>query len=154
VGNIKVELRPVNIHSADGLVIYIPKDRFLLAGDTVEDTVTFIAEPELLVEQYRNLAKYKQWDIAKIFPNHGDPQVISNGGYNPTLVDATRSYLQKIIVRAHDPQYLKGSLEEYVSDSVGKGWVSIWEAYREPHEVNLKRVQSALKDKPLPQLGD
>ena len=64
------------------------------------------------------------------------------------------SYVRKVIMRAHDRQYLKGSLEDYVSDSVEKGWVSIWEAYREPHEVNLKRVQSALKDKPLPQLMD
>ena len=154
VGDIKVELRPVNIHSADGLVIFMPSDRFLLAGDTLEDTITFIAEPELVVEQYRNMAKYKEWGIDKIFPNHGDPQVISHGGYNPTLVDATMSYVRKVIMRAHDPQYLKGSLEDYVSDSVEKGWVSIWEAYREPHEVNLKRVQSALKDKPLPQLTD
>jgi cyclase len=154
VGTIKVELRPVNIHSADGLVIYIPNDRFLLAGDTLEDTVTFIAEPELVVEQYRNMLKYKQWDITKIFPNHGDPDVISHGGYNATLIDATTSYLRKVIMRAHDPDYLKGSLEDYVGDSVQKGWISIWEEYREPHEVNLKRVQATMKDKPLPQLSD
>jgi len=49
VGDIEVELRPVNIHSEDGLVIYLPKDRILLAGDTLEDTVTFIAEPEHVV---------------------------------------------------------------------------------------------------------
>ena len=60
VGDIKVELRPVNIHSADGLVIFMPSDRFLLAGDTLEDTVTFIAEPELVVEQYRNMARYRR----------------------------------------------------------------------------------------------
>ena len=39
VGDIRVELRPVNIHSEDGLVMYLPNDRILLAGDTLEDTV-------------------------------------------------------------------------------------------------------------------
>ena len=44
VDDIKVELRPVNIHSEDGLVLYLPNDRILLAGDTLEDTLTFITE--------------------------------------------------------------------------------------------------------------
>ena len=45
VGNIGVELRPLDVHSFDGLTIYFPKTRLLLAGDTLEDTVTFVAEP-------------------------------------------------------------------------------------------------------------
>jgi glyoxylase-like metal-dependent hydrolase (beta-lactamase superfamily II) len=154
VGDIKVELRPVNIHSEDGLVIYLPKDRILLAGDTLEDTVTFIAEPDHVVAQYDNMRKLNQWDIDRIFPNHGNPDVISHGGYHKTLIDATLSYLRKVITRAHDPDFVKGTLEEYVDDSVKKGWVSIWWAYREPHEVNLKRVSGALKDKPLPILSE
>ena len=152
VGDIEVELRPVNIHSEDGLVIYLPKDRILLAGDTLEDTVTFIAEPEHVVSQYQNMRKLKEWNIDRIFPNHGNPDVIARGGYQTTLIDATLNYLHKVIARAHDPDYLKGTLEEYVGDSVKKGWVSIWWAYREPHETNLKGVSAALKDKPLPDL--
>jgi cyclase len=57
VGDIKVELRPVRIHSEGGLVIYIPHDRILLAGDTLEDTVTFVSEPERLAEYCKNLGK-------------------------------------------------------------------------------------------------
>ena len=34
----------------------------------------------------------RQWDVAKIFPNHGDPDVIIKGGYDKTLIDATESY--------------------------------------------------------------
>jgi cyclase len=152
VADIKVELRPVNIHSGDGLVIYLPKDRILLAGDTLEDTVTFIAEPENVVAQYNNMQKLKQWDIDRIFPNHGNPDVISHGGYQTTLIDATLSYLRKVISRSHDPDYLQGSLEDYVGDSVTKGWVSIWWAYYEPHKANLSGVSKALKDKALPAL--
>jgi len=154
VGDIKVELRPVNIHSEDGLVIYLPKDRILLAGDTLEDTVTFIAEPEHVVAHYKNLQALKQWNIDRILPNHGNPEVISHGGYQKTLIDATSNYLRAVILRSHDPDYLRGTLEDYVADSVAKGWVSIWWAYQEPHEENLRRVSGALKDQPLPDLPD
>jgi glyoxylase-like metal-dependent hydrolase (beta-lactamase superfamily II) len=153
LGDIKVELRPVNIHSEDGLVIYLPGDRILLAGDTLEDTVTFIAEPENIVTEYRNMQKLRQWDIDRILPNHGNPDVISHGGYQKTLIDATLSYLRKVILRSHDPNYLQGSLEDYVGDSVRKGWVSIWWAYHDPHKQNLSKVQEVLKNQPLPQLS-
>jgi cyclase len=152
VKDIKVELRPVNIHSEDGLVLYLPRDRILLAGDTLEDTVTFIAEPENVVVQYTNMRKLKQWDIDRIFPNHGNPDVISHGGYRTTLIDATLSYLRKVILRSHDPDYLQGTLEDYVGDSVKKGWVSIWWAYYAPHKENLSKVSEALRNKPLPDL--
>jgi hypothetical protein len=72
VGDIKVELRQANIHSEDGLVIYLPSDRILPAGDTLEDTL---------------------------------------------------NYLHEVIVRSHDPDYLQGTLEDYVGESVNKGWM-------------------------------
>jgi len=152
VEDIKVELRPVNIHSEDGLVVYLPNDRILLAGDTLEDTLTFIVEPEQIGAQYRNLQKMKQWDIDRIFPNHGNPAVIANGGYQTTLIDATLDYLRRMVARAHDSDYLKGSMDEYVHDSVSKGWVTPWWAYREAHEANLAVVAKAYKNRPLPDL--
>jgi len=152
VGDIKVELRPVNIHSEDGLVMYLPGDRVLLSGDTLEDTLTFVAEPVQLAEHYRNLEMLRHWNIDRILPNHGNPDVISRGGYGTTLIDATQDYLRKLILRAHDANYLSGTLEDYVGDSVKKGWVSIWWAYRSAHENNLKRVAKAFRDRPLPEL--
>lgn len=152
VGDIKVELRPVRIHSEDGLVIYLPRDRILLAGDTLEDTVTFVSEPEHLAEYYENLQKLKHWNIDRILPNHGNPDVISHGGYGTSLIDATTDYLRKLVLRSHDPDYLSGSLEDYVGDSVKKGWVSIWWAYREAHETNLKRVSKVMQTHALPEL--
>jgi glyoxylase-like metal-dependent hydrolase (beta-lactamase superfamily II) len=152
VGDIKVELRPVNIHSEDGLVMYLPGDHVLLAGDTLEDTVTFVDEPMQLAEHYRNLQKMKHWNVYRILPNHGNPDVISRGGYETTLIDATQDYLRNLIQRAHDANYLSGTLEDYVGDSVKKGWVSIWWAYRDAHESNLKTVSKAFRDRSLPEL--
>jgi cyclase len=153
VGDVKVELRPIEIHSEDGLVVYLPKDRFLLAGDTLEDSVTFISEPDHVITHYRNLKKMGTWDIDRIFPNHGNPDVISHGGYQKTLIDATTGYLRKLVAHAHDADYLKGTLEDYVGDSVQKGWVSIWWAYRDAHARNLERMEGAWKGNALPELS-
>jgi cyclase len=150
VGHIPVELRPVNIHSEDGLVLYLPNDRILLAGDTLEDTVTFIIEPEQIPEQYKNLQQMKHWNIGRIYPNHGNPDVIASGGYQKSLIDATMDYLRRMVLHAHDADYLNGSLEDYVHDSVRKGWVTVWWAYHDAHKVNLGRVAKAYKDRPLP----
>jgi glyoxylase-like metal-dependent hydrolase (beta-lactamase superfamily II) len=152
VDDIQVELRPVNIHSEDGLVVYLPKDRILLAGDTLEDTLTFIAEPEQIPAQIRNLEQMKRWNIDRIFPNHGNPDVIANGGYRTTLIDATLDYLHRMVARAHDADYLTGSMQDYVHDSISKGWVTPWWAYREAHQTNLTVVAKAYKDRPLPDL--
>jgi len=154
IGNIRVRLRPINIHSEDGLVIYLPDDSILLAGDTLEDTVTFVSEPEQIGTHYDNLQKMKQWNIGRIFPNHGNPDVISQGGYEPTLIDATMNYLRKLTLHAHDPDYLSGTLEDYVDDSVKKGWVSVWWAYRPAHQTNLKRVSTAMSGRSLPDLPE
>src|SRR5471032_1997628 len=73
IDDIEVDLRPVNIHSEDGLVLYLPRDRVLLAGDTLEDTVTFIVEPDQIGVQYKNLQRMKEWKIDRIFPNQRNP---------------------------------------------------------------------------------
>jgi glyoxylase-like metal-dependent hydrolase (beta-lactamase superfamily II) len=40
IGGTRVELIQVNIHSDDAAVIWLPRQRLLLCGDTMEDTVT------------------------------------------------------------------------------------------------------------------
>ena len=152
VGDIRVELRPINIHSQDGLVIVLPADHILLAGDTLEDTLTFISEPEQVVAQLGNLQRMRRWPVEHILPNHGNPDVIASGGYRKTLIDATSDYLRRMVSHAHDPGYLRGPMDDYVRDAVARGWVSPWWAYREAHAENLQVVEKAWRNKPLPVL--
>ena len=48
VGGVPVELRHVDIHSRDGTVLVLPGTGLLLAGDALEDPVTYVAEPARL----------------------------------------------------------------------------------------------------------
>lgn len=153
VGDIKVELRPVNIHSADGLVAYLPGDKILLAGDTLEDTVTFISEPELIPEQVRNLAAMKRWGFDHILPNHGNPDVIAKGGYPPALIDFTRAYLRHMVEHAHDADFLTQPIGDYIGEGLHNGTVSLWWAYRDAHKENQAKVAKAWKDRPLPEFA-
>ncbi|MFL5338494.1 MAG: MBL fold metallo-hydrolase, partial [Geminicoccaceae bacterium] len=57
VGGIPVELRHVDIHSCDGTMLVLPGAGLLLAGDALEDTVTYVAEPDRLDHHRRDLAR-------------------------------------------------------------------------------------------------
>jgi glyoxylase-like metal-dependent hydrolase (beta-lactamase superfamily II) len=153
VGTVRVELHPVAIHSEDGLVILLPQDRLLLAGDTLEDTMTFVAEPESLPAQYATLLAMKGWGFDHILPNHGNPDVIARGGYTPALIDMTRHYIRSMVEHAHDADYLRQPIEAHIGSGIANGTVSLWWAYREAHQENLGKIAEYYKDKPLPSFG-
>ena len=153
MGEIALELRRINIHSIDGCVVYLPRDKLLLAVDTLEDPLTYIIEPENLAEHVRQLREMQGWDIARILPDRGNPNTIRKGGYDKTLIDATADYVTKMLTRAHDADYLGGTMENYIAYSAAKGWIHPFEPYREVHEQNLKVVHDYWKDKTLPEIA-
>lgn len=152
LGDLKIELHNLNIHTSDGTVVLLPDDKLLLAGDTLEDSVTYIAEPGDLPTHLTNLARLKMLDFDRILPNHGDPDVIRSGGYDKKFVDATASYIRRILTGVKNPGYLEGSLETYIGDTVRAGIVHSYEPYRDVHKENLKAVYDYYKDKPAPRL--
>lgn len=141
-GSIRVELLSLNIHSSDSTVLLLPADRILLAGDTVEDTVTFIAEPADLRTHVGNLAVLRALPWDRTFPNHGDPDVIAAGGYGRGIVDATAEYLDTMLSRAPVPGFLNMPLEAFAARHWAHGWTSLWEPYRDVHTWNLGQVSS------------
>jgi glyoxylase-like metal-dependent hydrolase (beta-lactamase superfamily II) len=150
--DLKVELHNLNIHTADGTVVLIPSDRILLAGDTLEDSVTYMVEVADLPEHVRNLRQLKGLSFDRIYPNHGDPEVIRTGGYRKTLIDATVDYITAMVRRAKDADYLDSPLEAFIGTAVTNGWVSLYEPYREVHRQNQKAVHEYYKNKPLPRM--
>ncbi len=79
VGRRRVELIHVDIHSDDAAVLWLADERVLLAGDTLEDTVTYVYEPDGLDRHLAELDRLSALGPERILPNHGDPDVIAGG---------------------------------------------------------------------------
>ena len=93
VGAIAVELRHVDVHSLDGTMLLLPEQELMLAGDALEDPITYVAEPDRLGQHLRDLERMAGWGISRLLPNHGAEAVIADGGYGPGLIAATRHYV-------------------------------------------------------------
>ncbi len=103
-GDIAMELRPLDIHSRDGIAVYLPGDGTLLAGDTLEDTVTYVDEPDRLAQHLYGLAELGAWKFSRILPNHGSKERIAGSGYDAGLIDATRIYVERLLRVPDDEQ--------------------------------------------------
>ena len=140
VGSIDVELMQINIHSDDATVAWLPGRRVLLAGDTMEDTVTYVVEPEHFDTHLADLDKLWALEPAHILPNHGAPEKIASGGYDKTLIRAQQQYIRILKRCASDPQLRETPLKDLIAGPLGSGWVSYFAPYEEVHARNLAVV--------------
>jgi cyclase len=140
VGRTRVELHHFDIHSADGNVLWLPDSHVLLAGDTLEDTITYISEPGHIATHIRELARLRAWPVARILPNHGDPGRIGDGGYGASLIDANRTYLERLPQEASRPPAEIASLEAFIAADIATGAVLYFGPYEEVHRKNIAAV--------------
>ena len=140
VGGVEVELIQLNIHSDDASVLWLPERRLLLAGDTMEDTITFVDEPQSFDRHLADLDRL--WDLApeRILPSHGAPEVIASGGYPRELIRATQQYI-RVLGHARDNRRLREQgLRELIAGPLRAGWVNYFEPYEAVHRSNLETV--------------
>jgi cyclase len=140
VGDIQIELIEANIHSDDAAVIWWPSERILLAGDTMEDTVTFVTEPDGLEQHLVDLARLDALAPARILPNHGDPDIIAAGGYSRGFNRAMQQYVRALLRCKTEPELRAMPLRELIQGPLNTGWITYFEPYEEIHQDNLKRV--------------
>jgi cyclase len=140
IGNIDVDLLTYDIHSDDGVVLYLPKDRLLLAGDTLEDTVTYVAEPENLSRHLSELDRLGALGAEWILPNHGCPDRIASGGYGPSLISATSRYVRLLLEMKHDAELRDTPLRDLISTDLADGTLVYLEEYESVHLHNIERV--------------
>ncbi len=146
VGDITVTLMQFDIHSADGTVLLLPHLGVLLAGDTLEDTVTYISEPEYTARHIAELDRLAALKFARILPNHGDEQVIAAGGYPPSLVTATRDYLSRLLARLDDPALAEESLQSFIALELAAGTLTYFAPYEAVHKQNIAVLKGAPTD--------
>jgi glyoxylase-like metal-dependent hydrolase (beta-lactamase superfamily II) len=140
LGDQRVDLIEMNIHSDDATVLWLPDRRILLAGDTLEDTVTYLAEPEGLAVHLTDLARLADLTPAHILPCHGDPDVIAQGGYGPGLIGATQRYVAFLSSLRDHPDRADTPLRTLIADDLAAGNLHWFDAYAVVHAENLALV--------------
>lgn len=142
LGPIEVHLLTADIHSDDATVIWLPQHRILLAGDTMEDTVTFVGEPDHFDRHLADLDRLWALEPARILPAHGSPEVLANGGYEKTLIRATQQYIRTLKRMRADRVLAAASLSEVIAGPLAQGWVHYFAAYENVHRANVMLVTS------------
>lgn len=144
LGGRTIQLMQFDIHSADGTVLFLPEEGLLLAGDTLEDTVTYVSEPEHIATHISELNRLKALPIRRILPDHGAREKIATGGYEPSLIDANRRYLERLSESAQDAILDEISLRDFVADDIVQGRIVYFEPYEEVHRSNIAAVRKAM----------
>jgi glyoxylase-like metal-dependent hydrolase (beta-lactamase superfamily II) len=143
VGGEAVELIAVNVHSDDATVLWLPERRLLICGDTMEDTVTYVGEPDQFDAHLRDLERLAEFMPNRILPAHGDPDRIAAGGYPAGLNDATRSYIRLLQRMPSEPELRDVPLRELIADSLASGSLQYFEPYEAVHRQNVETVLTA-----------
>jgi glyoxylase-like metal-dependent hydrolase (beta-lactamase superfamily II) len=139
VGGRAVTVRHFDIHSRDGTVLEL-EDGWLLAGDTLEDPITYLDEPERLEVHIGELDRMAALEPARILPNHGNAARIAAGGYGPALIDATRSYLRRLLRCRDDPALAALPLDAFIAEELAGGTVASFTPYAAVHVANVAKV--------------
>ena len=140
VGSVAVELHQVEIHSHDGSVLLMPDTGVLLAGDTLEDPITYVAEPERLAEHLIDLERMAGWNINRILPNHGSLEAIATGGYDTSFIAATQAYVGKLLACRREPDLARQDLRTFGADMFATGAVEYFAPYEAVHRQNVEAV--------------
>lgn len=140
LGPLRVELIAANIHSDDATVLWLPDRRILLAGDTVEDCVTYVGAPEDFATHRRDLARLAALGPARVLPDHGSERIIAAGGYGPEILAATDRYIGWLQGLAADPGRAGTPLAQVIAADLAAGTLEYFAPYEAVHRQNIQRT--------------
>lgn len=143
LGNRRLTLLHLDVHSLDGVGLMIEDERVLIAGDTVEDMITYVAEPDRLEIHFADLERMGTLGIKRLLPCHGDADRIARGGYEPTLITATERYMQRMLDQAPKDPASDPTLADFVKPEIEAGWISWYAPYEVVHKRNMAVVRGA-----------
>jgi cyclase len=143
VGDLSVELIHTDIHSDDATLLWLAERATLLCGDTMEDTITYVDEPQALDTHLRNLQGIRRLGAERILPNHGDPDLIAAGGYSDGLISATEQYIGLLKRVREKPSLRDSDLRELIAQPLEAGWIRYYPPYEAVHRENIETVNAA-----------
>jgi cyclase len=143
LGALDLQFLEFNIHSDDATVVWIAEQGVLLAGDTMEDTVTYVAEPEHMNTHLADLDHIWALNPTYILPNHGHADVIAKSGYGKTFIRATQQYIRMLKRMVAEPELRDQDLRHIIAGPLEAGWVNYFEPYETVHKANVEMVLKA-----------
>ena len=146
VGDLEVHLIEANIHSDDATVLWLPKDRILLAGDTVEDCVTYVGEPEHFATHLVDLDRLAALGPRFVLPNHGAAGRIAAGGYGASILPAMQRYVGWLMGLKVAPELADTPLRDGIAPDLASGALEWFEPYVAIHHQNVVRSLAHFAD--------
>ncbi|TGS90047.1 hypothetical protein EN820_54265 [bacterium M00.F.Ca.ET.177.01.1.1] len=114
-----------------------------MAGDTLEDSITYVSEPERLAAHLLDLERMSDWQFERILPNHGSLEAIEAGGYDRSLIAATEAYVRKLLACRHDTDLAKQDLRTFGADIFATTATEYFVPYEAVHRQNVEAVIAA-----------
>lgn len=139
IGQTRVDLIGANIHSDDATVLWLPDQGILLAGDTVEDTVTYVGAPQDFAKHLTGLDRLAALAPRWVLPNHGAPDVIAQGGYSAALLAATQRYIRWLSALRENPDAANVALTDLLAPDLAAGTLTYFAPYEAVHRQNIAR---------------
>lgn len=143
IGDLELEILEFDIHSDDEALVWIADRKILLAGDALEDPITYVAEPARLSVHRGEIDRLERLAPRQILPNHGDPDRIAAGGYGIGLCEATRAYIDALHAIASGERAPDTPLEELLHAHFASGDIISYDAYERVHRQNIEAVRDA-----------
>ncbi|WP_120501057.1 MBL fold metallo-hydrolase [Roseovarius sp. EL26] len=140
LGDRRVVLIEANIHSDDATVLWLPEDGILLAGDTIEDPLTYVDEPADFAHHLRDLNHLAALEPRHILPDHGAPEIIAQGGFGPEVIKAMKRYIQWLMSLETAPEQARDRPEDILAVDIEAGTLKWFEPYRDVHAANVAAV--------------
>lgn len=140
IGQTEVRLIEANIHSDDATVLYLPQSGLLLAGDTVEDTVTYVGDPAAFETHLDDLGRLAALGVRAVLPNHGAEAIIAAGGYAPDIIAATAAYIRWLMTLKDHPENRNIPLQQAIAAQLSSGALRWFAPYQTVHDQNIART--------------
>ncbi len=136
----RVVLLTANIHSDDATLLWLPDRGLLLAGDVVEDCVTYVGAPADFAIHLADLARLAALPLRAVLPNHGAEHVLASGGYPAGLIAATARYIRWLQSLPDHPERHNTPMAEAIGPDLASGVLQAFAPYETVHRQNIART--------------
>jgi glyoxylase-like metal-dependent hydrolase (beta-lactamase superfamily II) len=143
IGRRAMRLIAANIHSDDATVVWLADSGILLAGDTVEDSVTYVGDPLSFGVHLTDIERLSALQPQHVLPNHGAPEVIATGGYAASLLPATAAYIRWLMRLRTEPGLAGTPLDQVIAPQLADGSLRWFAPYAAIHRQNVARTLAA-----------